>query len=575
METLLHILDRRAREEGQRLALAYLASGDTITDELTYHSLRSKALQVARILMERCNVGDRAVLLFPPGLDFIVAFLGCLYAGVIAVPAYPPRSRKPDFRIAAILQDAMPSVLLTVSSVRDRLDNTEVPVINIDGLSVDDASEMEFPERSDVAWLQYTSGTTTDPRGVVITHDNLMHNAECLKQAAQYSHQTVAVTWLPHFHDMGLVEALLQPIIHGFPAYFFPATVFLQHPIKWLRLMSRYQATHSGAPNFAYDLCARMAREEDIPDLDLSRWSTAYIGAEPVYRTTLETFHVRFRPCGFRWEAFYPGYGMAETTLEISGGIKGQGPRFVFVNKADLSAHRVKLLSQAGDAAFTLVSSGFPLQDFVVRVVHPIHRGPCADDEIGEIWLAGKSIARGYWCREVETRDTFEASTGEGPYLRTGDLGFLLNGEIFIAGRLKDVMIIRGRNYYPADAEHVISTRLSGIMMSAVFQVDLVEDGRVVLLLEIDRHVLRDFRTNRSTVGSFEVMAKKAHQVLAEELHLSLDEVMIAPPGTIPKTSSGKVQRHICKARFQAGQIKGLWQWSRSTPQPTIASVEG
>jgi acyl-CoA synthetase (AMP-forming)/AMP-acid ligase II len=564
MTTILDVLDRRACEETDRMALTYLSHGETITGTLTYGELQAKAMQVASVVSRRCKIGDRALLLYPPGLEFAIAFLGCLYAGIIAVPAYSPRSRKRDIRVAAIQQDAMPAVALTVGGLIDRLEIDKIPVLATDHLS-NDFSDFVCRKRSGLAWLQYTSGSTASPRGVMVAHENFVQNSACLQQAAQYSSETISVTWLPHFHDMGLVEGLLQPIFHGFPVYLFPAPIFLQRPLTWLALMSRYRATHSGAPNFAYELCVRAARTQDLDGLNLTSWSTAYVGAEPVYRDTLESFYDRFRLCGFRWEALYPAYGMAETTLEISGRPKGRGPRFVQVSKHALSEHRVEVAVETTNDATSLVSCGSPLQDFTLLIVDTINGTVCPEGQVGEIWVDGKSVAQGYWRQDAETQSIFGSytATGDGPYLRTGDLGCLLDGELFVTGRLKDLIILRGRNYYPADIERIVATCFPEITTCAAFQCNTTDGGRLVLVLEADRHLWRDLRGKTVTTTDFELMVRKIQRELGDALELSCDQVMIVTPGSIPKTSSGKVQRHLCRKWHVDGRFDPLWRWQR------------
>src|SRR5262245_49659051 len=571
-ELVIDILHARADSEKDRRIYTFLPDGENESASLIYGELEQKVLALVRYLSEFARVGDRALLLYQPGLDFIISLFACLFAGIVAVPAYPPRSNKSDARLDAIIKDAQASIILTTSPLIDRLRSLNLPVFATD--TVRNATS-GAPVRSvyPIAWLQYTSGSTSSPRGVMVTQDNLIQNSACLRQAAQYGNDTVAVTWLPHFHDMGLVEALLQPLIHGFPAYLFPAAAFLQRPLTWLSLISRYRATHSGAPNFAYQLCSKSVRNEQLETLDLSTWSCAYVGAEPVHRQTLEAFYQRFSSRGFRWQALYPAYGMAETTLQIAGGINGKGPRFLEVEKASLRQHRIK--APAGDDVASLVSCGYPLQDFTLAIVDPSEHRLCEPDEVGEIWVQGTSVAQGYWRRDDETQSVFNAYTvdGKGPYLRTGDLGCLIDGELYVTGRLKEMLIVRGRNHYPQDLERTVLSVVEGVRCCAAIQAEADCASHLVLLIEADRHLYRDFR--EETPGqNIQKVLMPLQKAVGDGHDLSFDHVIFLSPGAIPRTSSGKTQRLLCRARYLAGQLDPLWQWQRPELRSATRSVE-
>jgi acyl-CoA synthetase (AMP-forming)/AMP-acid ligase II len=558
---LLDILHARAHHDKDRRVYTFLSDGETEAASLTYGELEHKALSISHYLSEVSRAGDRALLLYQPGVDFIIALFGCLYAGIVAVPAYPPRSNKLDARIDAIISDARPSAILTTSAYSERLRSLHLPVFATDTIQNGD-SHTYVRSKHPIAWLQYTSGSTSSPRGVMVTHDNLMQNSACLRQAAQYSQDTVAVTWLPHFHDMGLVEALLQPVVQGFPVYFFPAAVFLQRPFTWLSLISRYRATHSGAPNFAYELCSKSVRAEQLTTLNLNTWSCAYVGAEPIHRKTLEAFYQRFSPCGFRWQALYPAYGMAETTLQIAGGIGGKGPHFFEVEKASLREHRIK--AAVGHDMTSLVSCGYPLQDFTIAIVDPSAHTLCSTEEVGEIWVQGTSVAKGYWQRDDETQSVFNAYTaeGQGPYLRTGDLGCLIHGELYVTGRLKEMLIIRGRNHYPADLERTALSVVDGVRCCAAIHVEADRASLLVLLIETDRHLYKEFQ-EKLTAQHMSKVLMGLQKAVADGHDLSLDHVLFLSPGAIPKTSSGKTQRLLCKAQYLAGTLDPLWQWQK------------
>ncbi|HEY4588890.1 MAG TPA: fatty acyl-AMP ligase, partial [Thermoanaerobaculia bacterium] len=465
VQTLVELLSRRAQAQPERRAYTFLLDGEREEVHLSYGELDRQARSIAARLQALGVAGERALLLYPPGLQYAAAFFGCLYAGVTAVPVYPPRPNRPDPRFLAILSDARARVVLTTSAIlpnAERLLAGKAPVVWLATDGLDEGAEEQLepavsPE--DIAFLQYTSGSTSAPKGVMVSHGNLIHNERLIQAAFGVGPDSVVVGWLPLYHDMGLIGNLLQPLWAGCSCVLMSPVDFLQKPLRWLAAVSRYGGTVSGGPNFAYDLCSRKIRPEDRAGLDLSRWEVAFNGAEPVRAETLERFAAAFAPCGFRRSAFFPCYGLAEATLFVTGAGREEPPVVGRFRVPDLERNR----AVADDAGRALVSSGRATPPPVgqeVAIVDPESRLPLADGEVGEIWVAGPSVAQGYWSRPEPTEATFRAFTvsGAGPFLRTGDLGFLSGGELFVTGRAKDLIIIRGRNHYPQDVELTVES---------------------------------------------------------------------------------------------------------------------
>ncbi|MCA1621656.1 MAG: amino acid adenylation domain-containing protein, partial [Acidobacteria bacterium] len=407
------------------------------------------------------------------------------------------------------------------------------------------------PDPDALAYLQYTSGSTATPKGIMVSHGNLLHNSAYLDAGWRHTGESRVVSWLPHFHDMGLVYGIVQPLYKGFPAYLMPPAAFLQRPMLWLRAVSRFRATHSTAPNFAYDLCVRKADAAECEGLDLSCWEVAVNGAEPIRRATLEQFTETFAPYGFRAEAFCPGYGLAEATLKVSASRKGDAPVYCTTQAAALEQHRVVPAEDGEAQTQTLVGCGRLAPELKIAVVDPEMMRPCAPGEVGEIWVAGPSVALGYWNRPEETEQTFGAYMGggaEGPYLRTGDLGFVVEGELYLTGRLKDLIIIRGRNHYPQDVELTAEQSHPDLRpgCGAAFSVEVAGEERLVIVQE----VRRQYRAERleEVVGAIRRDVAEAHE-------LQVYAVVLVKPGGIHKTSSGKIQRHACRAGFLAGRL--------------------
>ncbi len=562
---IIDILRKRAIYQPDQIAYTFLNTGEAASSHLTYGDLDRKARVIGALLQSLELVGKRALLLYPPGLEFIAAFFGCLYAGVVAVPAYPPRPNRSMERLQAIVTDCQATEVLTTTAVWNNLEHSVVQYQSLSSLrwlATDNLASNLLMDRPDIdsdtlAFLQYTSGSTGTPKGVMVTHSNLLHNESMIKEAFGHSQKTLVVGWLPLFHDMGLIGNVLQPLYLGIPSILMSPVDFLQKPLRWLEAISHYQATTSGGPNFAYDLCVRKITPEQRASLDLSSWEVAFNGAEPVRAETLERFASYFAPCGFRREAFYPCYGMAEATLFIAGGKKTHPPVIQVVEETALEQNRVVAAKAELENNRALVGVGRAWLDQEIAIVDPQSLIQCPVGKVGEVWVSGANIAQGYWNRPEQTQEAFQAylaDTGEGPFLRTGDLGFLQeNGELFVTGRLKDVIIIRGRNHYPQDIELTVERSHVALKPScgAAFAVEIKGEERLVVVQEVERSYLRKLDEDE-VIGNI-------RQALTAQHGLQVYAVILVKAGTIPKTSSGKIQRYACRANFLEGTLNTVY----------------
>ncbi len=554
-QTLVELLQLRALHQPEKVLYTFLVDGEKEELTLTCGELDRRARSLSAWLKPVVATGDRVLLLYPPGLEFITAFFACLYAGAVAVPAYPPRRNRSLLRLQAIAADAQAAVALTTSTILSRVAPgfSQNPYLQpLRWLATDTAGESagesvwQEPAVNGeaLAFLQYTSGSTSAPKGVMLTHANLLYNAALVYHACEHTPDDSYVSWLPTFHDMGFMAGLLQPLYGGLPVVLMSPAAFLQHPVRWLQAISRYKATTSGGPNFAYDLCVRKITAEQRATLDLSAWSIAFNGAEPVRHETLERFSETFAPCGFRPEAFYPCYGLAEATLMVSGGFKSLPPRVKRVQAGALKAGLVIETPPDGADQQSLVCCGASLLEQQILIVNPDTLIRCQANEVGEVWVAGRSVAEGYWNQPEETERTFHAyvaETGEGPFLRTGDLGAWASGELLVTGRLKDLIVIRGLNHYPQDieltAERVHAALRPGC--GAAFSVEVGDEEQLVIVQEVDHHC-----------SDLDAAMRSISRAVAEEHEVEPHAVVLIKHGTIPKTSSGKIQRHLCRAGF-------------------------
>ena len=564
--SLVDLLNKRAQYQPDKLAYIFLENGETESVRLTYGELDRQARAIAAHLQSM--PGERALLLYPSGLEFISAFMGCLYAGVVAVPVYPPRRNQKLSRLLSIANDAQAKVALTTTSILADIEQrwasdgslAQLKLVATDTIVANGEDYVPLSvTRSSLAFLQYTSGSTGTPKGVMVTHGNIIHNQQLIHQAFGHSEQSIGVGWLPLFHDMGLIGHVLQPIYGGFPSILMPPVAFLQKPIRWLKAISNYRATTSGGPNFAYDLCVKKVKPEQLANLDLSSWDLAYSGAEPVRAETLKQFGNKFAHCGFNYSAFYPCYGMAETTLFATGGEKNQSPVIQGVLAGELEQNSVVESEISSDESRSFVGVGCPYLDTTVIIVNPESLTPCEQRKVGEIWVSGASVAMGYWRKPQKTQETFHAylaDTRAGPFMRTGDLGFFLDGELFITGRIKDVIIIRGQNHYPQDIELTVEKSHPALRpyCGAAFTEEFKGSERLVIVQEVERSYLRKLDVK-------EVAASICQAVTAEHA-LQVYAMVLVKTGSIPKTSSGKIRRQACRAEFLTGSLNVVGDWS-------------
>lgn len=577
ISTLVDLLCYRTQNQSAQIAYTFLQDGETADTQLTYQQLDQQARAIASQLQSLNATGSHALLLYPPGLEFVAAFFGCLYAGVVAVPAYPPRRNQNMSRLQAILADAKATVALTTTSLLSHIESrfaespelSELHWLTTDNIASNLATAWQKPNLSSdsLAFLQYTSGSTGTPKGVMVSHGNLLHNSALIQTSFGDTSESRGVSWLPPYHDMGLIGGVLQPLYVGAPMTLMSAVAFMQKPLRWLNAISHFKATTSGGPNFAYDLCLRKITPEQRESLDLSSWEVAFTGAEPVRAETLEEFARTFADCGFRREAFHPCYGMAETTLIVSGGSRIAPPIIRQVDGVALEQNRV-VAARGGEGTKEIVGCGQTLLNQKIVIVDPQSLTPCPDNQVGEIWVSGPSVAQGYWNRPEETEKTFhaylanteESATGEslGSFLRTGDLGFLQNGELFITGRIKDVIIIRGQNHYPQDLELTVEKSHPALRQGcgAAFAVDVKGQERVVVVQEVERSYLRNLNT-KEVIGSIQ-------KAVAAEHALQVYATVLVKTGSIPKTSSGKIQRYACRLGFLTGTLNVVEDWSEN-----------
>ena len=582
-DTLISLLEHRAAEQNSARAYTFLLDGESESEALEYGELASRAKAIAATLAAGGVMpGDRALLLYSPGLEFIAAFFGCLCAGVIAVPAYPPHPAQLARtlpRLVAVTADAQVSIVLTTDAIAQmapELARIAPAFRNVSWLVTDnvphsEANEWRRPDLSadSLAFLQYTSGSTAAPKGVMVSHGNLLHNLKSLNHLEENDDTSVAVSWLPVIHDMGLIEGVLLPAYSGYPAYLMSPESFLKRPLRWLQAITRYSGTNSGGPNFAFDLCVRKISGEQIENLDLSSWRCAYNGAEPIRRETLERFHETFEPAGFRWTSFFPVYGLAESTLLVTSGRRMDVPMCCDTDADALKqGHFIERASAFLDRANPVVACGSSWFGTVIRIVDPETHEPCAPNRIGEIWISSPSVTQGYWRQPEQTALTFGArlSTGEGPFLRTGDLGVLHEGQLVVTGRIKDMLIVRGAKHYPQDIELTAERGHPAVRAGccAAFVVSNRDGETVALVAEVDTRRLTGHQA--SDGAALTRIATAIRQGVVEQHGVQLQAIVLVSAGGVPKTTSGKLQRHACRASFESGTLDELHRWSQASP---------
>lgn len=577
--TLNDILRWRAIHQPERLAYVYLADGEEEKARVTYAELDERARAIAAMLQSLGGSGGRALLLFPAGIDFIATFYGCLYAGILAMPAAPPHPARPGVtvpRIRSIIADSGAAFVLTTSTILSRVEALFAVDQSLKGVRwlATDVADIAPPDEwrepklsgDNLAVLQYTSGSTSDPKGVMVKHSNILYNSAYLRDGFGNTPECVSVTWLPSHHDMGLVDGLIQPMFVGFPCYVMPPPAFLQRPLRWLSAMSRYHATNTGAPNFAYELCTQKVTPEQRDTLDLSSLRVAFNGSEPVRYETVRRFAEHFAPCGLRPSALYSAYGLAEATLKVTTGDTAVPYTTRTVDAAALERNRVVTFADAPEAqpgGKILVGCGRPSFGTQVRIVDIENQTLCEPGRVGEIWVGGPTVTAGYWNRPDVTEQVFGAriaDTGEGPFLRTGDTGFLEDNYLYITGRLKDLIIIGGRNHYPHDIELMVEQSHPAVRAGAIAAFSVLVEGieQLVIAAEVNqRYRPAAPARGNGDAPAFDVksLTRAVKRDVSDHYGIGVHELALLKMGSIPKTTSGKIRRQECRQRYLTGTL--------------------
>jgi acyl-CoA synthetase (AMP-forming)/AMP-acid ligase II len=558
-------LARHAEELADEPVFTFLNFGEDEDDEtLSFSQLHRQAQNIAALLLEKVPPSGRVLLLFPPGLDYVRALYGCFQAGIVGVSAPPPQPKRLHRtlpRLTAIAADAEISAVLSTDFISEAAKSffEEGPLADVEWIATDTAPEggeveISRPPLTDMAFLQYTSGSTRSPRGVMLSHGNLLDNSNLI--AGTFEHvadgRHKGLIWLPPYHDMGLIGGVLQPVHVGGPCVLMSPLAVIKRPARWLEAMSRHRATTSGGPNFAYDLCVQRIDEETCERLDLSSWEVAFNGAEPIRAETIEAFCEKFGPAGFNRKAFLSAYGLAEATLMVTASDKEKEPTLLKIDARTLEEGVVRPATGEGTSK-VLVGVGTHFEGSRMIVVNTDEDRRCRDGEVGEIWFTGPGVAAGYWRSPDETAATFSGSLAEEPgtaYLRTGDLGAILDGELFVVGRIKELIIINGRNIHPHDIEFSAEAAHPSLRShcSAAFELEVDGEIRIALQLEVNPSEEEDYE---------EIMAAVKKRV-ADDLDLPLYWVGLCAPGTVPKTTSGKIQRRLSKSMLAEGDVELL-----------------
>ena len=586
-ETLVELLRWRADNQPDKTAFVFLEDGERPGGSFTYKELDIRAKSIAAKLQSLNLKNERALLIYESGLEYLDSFFGCLYAGVISVPLHLPGKNKSLSRISAIAKDSDAKVILSTEEISSELKNEfskddilkELDWIETEKISEDFAAKWKDENLSSdtLAYLQYTSGSTGIPKGVMVNHENLLTNLNIIDKSHPHDEKSVMVTWLPIHHDMGLIYGILLPYYCGYPCYFMTPQAFVQKPYRWLNAISKYKGTHNAAPNFAFELCVNKITEEQKKTLDLSTWTAAMNAAEPVRAETIKKFTEYFETCGFRLEHFCPGYGLAEGTLILTTTFTKDEPVMRRYDDSSMEKRNVAVVSKHDDNTSKIhVGHSNSIEDTRIAIVNPVTLIECKDGEVGEVWASGKSIAQGYWKREDATKETFKAhisDTNEGPFLRTGDLGFMVENELYITGRHKDLIIIRGQNHYPQDIEYTVEASHPALRLGCVAAFSMDENGEehLGIVQEIQKNFEKEFDA--------EDAVKAIRKAVSQEHDLQVFSITLIKPGTVPKTSSGKIQRRACSAGISDGSLEVIAEWKNGiltdhrTPVKTESQV--
>jgi len=589
--SIIAALEHHVKTTPDQIVFRLLEDGESEAETLTFKELYKSAKSTAAELLKHAKKGDRALLVFPTGMGFIKAFYGCVLSGIVAVPMYPPSGRRRIGRLENVANDCGPTLVISTSQIKNQskewFDDVasfhDVTWIELDQILPEDSVSLPKLTDDDLVFLQYTSGSTGDPKGVQVTHSNILYNVDLITAVSGKCVQLIS--WLPIYHDMGLIGNIINTVYNGGVLTFMAPVDFIRKPVRWLNAVKKYKAEILTAPNFAFDLCVKQLTDEEIDNLDLSTLNRVYNGAEPIKASTIRAFSKRFAKAGFKVDSFLPCYGLAETTLMTTGVVSSL--KYLKLDKNSFSRGKVDVVDDTLEdrESIELVSSGPFLPTFVHAIVNPDTQVECAPDEIGELWLAGPSITKGYWNRKEINNEIYGATIKDrngipladrGIFLRTGDMGFVSDEFLFITGRIKEMIIINGANYYPYDIEATIQDAHPALQQNAgaVFSIE-DEQGQpqIVVLQEITRAHLQKYDAR-------EIFAS-INRVVVQEHQLSPTAIGLISPGRIPKTTSGKIQRSLCQKMYNKGEIDGLldfWSYKDSfspekKPQEKLQSL--
>lgn len=526
MDTIIEVIEKKLNEFQSKTSFTFLVDGENPTSPFSLFDLRKSSLNLATVLPKNKAV----LLLLPQGISFIQAFFGCLYAQAVAVPVSLPTKNRGLEKIKNIVEDAEISIGITTRSILANLQKwfgEDYSTISIKWLFIEDFTEENsfdfgLPKPQQLAFLQYTSGSTAKPKAVMVTHENIIANSKIIQKCFQNTSESVSVCWLPSFHDMGLIDGIIQPIFSGFPSVLMSPAHFLQRPARWFKAITKYRATYSGGPNFAFDFCVERIRDDELTNIDLSSLRCLYNGSEPIRAKTIHRFIERFSSVGFNEQKIFSCYGLAEATLAVTTSKLGTSPKIINSSSSEL------------------VSCGGVYEDTNLKIVNPETKKECQENEVGEIWVSGKSITSGYLNRPNQTAETFVKFENE-RFLRTGDLGFLEKDELFVTGRIKDLIIIRGKNHYPQDIEHTVFNAHPSLQSNscAAFSFESDGDEKLVIVQEIKRTFLQAI--------DFESVLNLILAEISQNHGLNPIDIVLIRPGNLPKTTSGKIQRVKCR----------------------------
>jgi acyl-CoA synthetase (AMP-forming)/AMP-acid ligase II len=567
----LQIIDFQCKKYAQKDLYIFLSDGEEKIDRISYADTLSEIHTIAANLKTFIGRNDRILILCPPGIEFNISFLGCLFAGAIPVPLYPPDTRSFD-RVINIVNDCSAKAAIANHETIQKIEQNKATDTGsyiskaLSNVKLLDSHEIRQGKKSfiaepvsptDIAYLQYTSGSTSKPKGVMVTHRNLVYNTDYITRYFQHTEEVYIVSWIPPFHDMGLIKDIIATIYSGSVLVFMSPYSFLRKPIRWLKAITKYGKLGpiiAGGPNFAYDLCTKAIDPEQLNDVDLSNWKIAFNGSEPVRPSTLEAFYEMYKVCGFRKKALEPVYGLAEGTLMVGGPLLGNEPVIRNLDKNDFKSNKITFSENSSDSSISIPCCGRIIVEQETLIVNPDTMSECAEDEIGEIWIKGPSVTAGYFHNKEETEKTFHAylADSRGPYLRTGDLGFLWGKEIYITGRLKDLIIINGYNHYPQDLELTACSAHEALRVNGgiAFSVEEDEKEKLVLVCEVKRSALKNVDP--------EDIKSNIKQAIFQVHGIQVYQTVLVASSSIPKTSSGKLQRKLCKKQYLEKTLKQI-----------------